>query len=261
MDSILLSTSIKFKKNALFKLIIVCLIFPVLLIISVKISYGYIITLQPLEQSIVVREFTNCRFSGCNPPLLATGTDYAQFSGVSQDNVTWNTAGASISSATSKTYEEGNIVSDVLIELTEWNTYDTSSAWIESDYTIKGEYLLNITSDNNTSTKAVTTDWTYSYSIYEPRFSLYDASSNLIAGQLFSSNSGPVDLILNENYYIKYSIYIDRGYPFELNQKIGFSIAEAPPIPEPATIVLVGTGLMTLAAVGRKRRNQRAAHL
>lgn len=77
--------------------------------------------------------------------------------------------------------------------------------------------------------------------IYEVPYYNMELFINVFTGNMFNNPNDP-----NE--------WSDSPQPLSVNRI--FAIADLQPVPEPSTIVLLGTGLIALAAYGRKRSNK-----
>jgi len=219
----------------------------VLTLVGVFDVCAYTITLEALQQRVWVNDVLG---DGGG----AEGVNYVELEGVSHmyqgDEGAWFRAGTSTSSGTSRVCENGTITSNAYIEFDIWKYCDP---YVETWHTFNGTYLLNIRSDIDNN------DPIYIYTYLHPfihggRSSIYDESHNLIYAD-YGDPTIMTWLIPGNTYLLDLMCYYDAmsGPNFHEVSRLEFSLVEAAPVPEPASLMLVGGGL--LAIFGMRRRN------
>ncbi len=231
------------------KYLCLLILFSFMLFISSRDVYAYIITLETLSQSVWVNDVNG---DGGE----AEGSNYVELEGVSHmmpdDNGSLFRAGTSTSSGTSRVCANGTITSNAYIEFEIWRY--CNPFYVETWHTFSGTFLLNIMSESNNNDPVYINTYPYP-SIHGGSTSIYDESHNLI----YADYGDPTIftwLIPGNTYLLDLTFYHDvLSVPmdFHLTSRLEFSLVEAAPVPEPASLMLVGGGL--LAIFGMRRRN------
>ncbi|MGI6388537.1 MAG: PEP-CTERM sorting domain-containing protein [Desulfomonilia bacterium] len=207
--------------------------------------YGSSITFQTLEQEVRVDNGVTPNILG--PFLDGSGYSCAQIGGyvrLYDDSTAWLSATSSINIITDKSVNADNITTNTLFNFAGW------SNGFEMNHTFKGTYKLSLLSDYDYDIPVLVTTYFGSLGYYYFSSLIYDDSNNVIfeINSYSSQSSVSFYLLPGDSYYFDFYVYEDN-FGSTFNNSLSIITVEPAPVPEPSTILLLGTSIFGLGAI------------